>query len=54
LDPLRVKEHHLNLGVCIFIALLHVLLFFFNNGLYNSFDKPQNQGSQAGQYLACF
>jgi hypothetical protein len=28
-DPPRVKEHHLDLGVCIFIASLHVQPFFF-------------------------
>jgi hypothetical protein len=29
LDPLRVKEHHLDLEVCIFITLLYSQLFFF-------------------------
>jgi hypothetical protein len=29
LDPPRVKEHHLELGVCISIASLHVWLFSF-------------------------
>jgi hypothetical protein len=28
-DPPRVKEHHLDRGVCIFITSLHVWLFFF-------------------------
>jgi hypothetical protein len=28
-DPPRVKEHHLDLGVCIFITSLHAWPFFF-------------------------
>jgi hypothetical protein len=39
-DPLRVKEHHLDLGVCIFIASLHGRLFSLYNGLYNGPDGP--------------
>jgi hypothetical protein len=52
-DPRGVKEHHLDLGVCIFIASLHIWLFFnfyFSyNDLRNSPDRPQYQGNQAGE-----
>jgi hypothetical protein len=47
-DPPRVKEHHLDLWVCISIASLHVWLFSFYSGLHNGPDRLQYQGNQAG------
>jgi hypothetical protein len=56
LDPPRAKEHHLGLGVCIFIAPLYgwlfcsvfVFVFCFYSGLHNGPDRPQYQGSRQG------
>jgi hypothetical protein len=58
LIPTRVKEHHLDLEVCIFVASLNVQLFYvfifvFNSCLHNCPERPQYQGNQAG-YYACF
>jgi hypothetical protein len=51
LCPPRVKDHHLDLGVCIFIASLHVrpfwVCFVFYRGLPNGPHRPQHQGDQA-------
>jgi hypothetical protein len=40
-----VKDHHLDLGVHIFmVALYEQLFFFFNSGFYNGHERPQYHG----------
>jgi hypothetical protein len=46
-DPSKVKEHHLDLGVCTSIESLHVWPFFFC-GIHNGPDRQQYQGTRQG------
>jgi hypothetical protein len=47
-DPPRVKEHHLDLGVCIFIASLHGRLFFYILATIMALMDHNTKGTKQG------